>query len=1099
MASFQMESARGSPVQGVQYGDQNVQSNYFAPVTQNLFGANFERLRDVCFEPAVLERDLDLAHFTGREWLIRQIDKFIATRRRGYVIIQAEAGVGKSSLAAHLVWTRPWLHHFTRLPGGRSPEAARKSLAAQLIARWRLEEYAPEGILPSSADRVDWFDRLLHSAAQRRDVQEPDEPIVLVIDGLDEAEASAASDAALPLGLPASLPDRVYAVVTSRFGIDRSLHAVRNPADWQQIEVDGIDNLGDMRRFIDDVTDPSSSDRQLADVLKASGVDLAWLRRTLAERCGGVWIYLRYVLDEIRDGMREAGQVDRLPADLAGYYAQQIERWRDEQVGTAGESRWASVNLPLLVTLGAVRAPMTADELSTLAGVHSIERCREFLEETARAFLNRRQDPAGLVRYNVRHQSLRDLVSGVVPDGRPDLRALADLLANQARLAHQKITAALIPAGGVGERKWQDAGPYARDHLAAHAAVCEMLDELATDMGFLIVVTPEALLAQRRHLQSLEGRLAVAALAMSLSGWKECSAAQRAEHLAANAARLNVAPLMDAYAKLASVDWPIRWAAWSGYVYQSFAGHGDWVNAVAVGRVADRDVIISGADDFTVRIWDATNGDPIGSPLVGHKGIVNSVALGRVAGRDVIVSGSHDQTVRMWNADTGEPIGAPLIGHTDWINAVAIGRTGGGHIVVSGSEDGTVRIWDAASGHAIGKPLADHDRVTSVAIGHAGDNDVIIYGSGDGELEVCDAVTGIPLYYPLESRGNIVTSVAIRRVGGRDVIVAGSNEGDIQVWDAITGDPLTGPIVYHSSLVTSVAIGRAWERDVIASGSDDGEIQVWDAATGIRAGSPITGHDGPVSSVAIWRTGGRDVIVSGSHDGTVRVWDDPASGALRGHTAEVRSVAIGRAAGRDVIVSGSDDRTVRVWDAASGTPIGKPLAGHAGTVRSVAIGRAAGRDMIVSGSDDRTVRVWDAASGTPIGKPLAGHITEVNSVTIGRAAGQDVIISGSRDNRVQTWNAATGRPIRYESIGDQAEVSTVAIGRAGGQDVIATGCSNGELWLWNAATGHQISVWTDHERAVNSIAIGQLGDSDVIVSASADRTVLLRANRRSRH
>jgi hypothetical protein len=119
MASFQMESARGSPVQGVQYGDQNVQSNYFAPVTQNLFGANFERLRDVCFEPAVLERDLDLAHFTGREWLIRQIDKFIATRRRGYVIIQAEAGVGKSSLAAHLVWTRPWLHHFTRLPGGR--------------------------------------------------------------------------------------------------------------------------------------------------------------------------------------------------------------------------------------------------------------------------------------------------------------------------------------------------------------------------------------------------------------------------------------------------------------------------------------------------------------------------------------------------------------------------------------------------------------------------------------------------------------------------------------------------------------------------------------------------------------------------------------------------------------------------------------------------------------------------------------------------------------------------------------------------------------------------------------------------------------------
>ena len=98
------------------------------------------------------------------------------------------------------------------------------------------------------------------------------------------------------------------------------MHAVRNPADWRQIEVDGADNLKDMRRFIDDVTDPNSSDRLLTAVIQTSGVDLTWLRRTLAEHYGGVWIYLRYVLDEIRDGMREASQVDRLPADLAGYY-----------------------------------------------------------------------------------------------------------------------------------------------------------------------------------------------------------------------------------------------------------------------------------------------------------------------------------------------------------------------------------------------------------------------------------------------------------------------------------------------------------------------------------------------------------------------------------------------------------------------------------------------------------------------------------------------------------------------------------------------------------------------------------------------------------
>ena len=113
----------------------------------------------MCFDPAPLARDLDLARFTGREWLIGQIDEFIRDRPRGYVIIQAEAGVGKSTLAAHLAGTRPWLCHFTRLPGGRSPEAARKSLAAQLIARWDLPEWAPEGVLPASSSRPDWFSR----------------------------------------------------------------------------------------------------------------------------------------------------------------------------------------------------------------------------------------------------------------------------------------------------------------------------------------------------------------------------------------------------------------------------------------------------------------------------------------------------------------------------------------------------------------------------------------------------------------------------------------------------------------------------------------------------------------------------------------------------------------------------------------------------------------------------------------------------------------------------------------------------------------------------------------------------------------------------
>jgi WD40 repeat protein len=38
------------------------------------------------------------------------------------------------------------------------------------------------------------------------------------------------------------------------------------------------------------------------------------------------------------------------------------------------------------------------------------------------------------------------------------------------------------------------------------------------------------------------------------------------------------------------------------------------VNAVAVGQLDGRTVVVSGADDRTVRVWDAATGTPVGDP-----------------------------------------------------------------------------------------------------------------------------------------------------------------------------------------------------------------------------------------------------------------------------------------------------------------------------------------------------------------------------------------------------------------------------------------------------------------------------------------------------
>ena len=1142
---------RREPVRGVQYGSANEQQNYFAPVTQYVFSGVFERLDDVCFNPAPLARDLDLAQFTGREWLIGQIDAFIDNRPRGYVIIQAEAGMGKSTLAAHLAGTRPWLFHFTRLPGGRSPEAARKSLAAQLIARWDLPEWAPRGVLPVSASRPDWFSRLLEAAARKRDQSQRGQagpaPIVILVDGMDEAEPEpAARGWGLPLGLPESLPDGVYVVATSRFGIDQALHAVRNPADWLQIEVEGASNLEDMRRFLQAVTSPKDGDTRLTMRLHDTGVNIDWFRANVAQACAGVWIYLRYVLDEIRDGTRNPRSVGDLPSDLAGFYAAQVGRWRGAADDETAQRLWEQVRLPLLGVLGAAQAPLTVAELASFASTPSLESARVFIEETARAFLSRRNDdPSGLPRYGLRHQSMRDMLTGNIAR-RPDLVSTGRLLAAQVQAAHGCITSMLTPTGKPGERNWDTAKPYARHHLAAHAAACGELDGLASDPGFLLTADPRAVLAQRMLLRTPDGKRALAAFDLSLHDW-DANPVTQIDRLAVNAARMRATALTAACAN-AGGDWPVRWAAWNGQGHRRLVGHDRAVNAVAIGRAGDRDVIVSGSDDKTVRIWDAITGEANGGRLVGHGSAVTAVAIGRAGDRDVIVSGSDDKTVRIWDAITSAPLSSPLAGHDGAVTAVAIGRAGDRDVIVSGSADKTVRIWDAVTGRLIGDPLVGHSRavravaigragdwdaivsgsddetarvwnvisgrlvcamlagigaVTAVAIGPAGEWDIIVSGCADGKAQVWEATTGRPLGGPLAAYGGWVLAVAIGRAGDRDVIVSGSDNGTVRIWDAVNSELIGGALAGHHGAVTAVAIGRAGDRDVIVSGSVDATVRIWDADTGEVIGHPLVSYGGAVRAVAIGRAGNRDVIFSSSA-WKARVWNavtrHPISDPLGRRGSWVTAVAIGRAGDRDVIVSGSDDGEARVWDPVTGGPIGGPLGRRGSQVLAVAIGRAGDQDVIVSGSADATVRIWDAVTGQAIGGPLFGHDGAVNTVAIGRAGDQDVIVSGSADGTVRIWDPVTGQVIGGPLGRRGSQVLAVAIGRAGDQDVIVSGSADGTVRIWDPITGQMIGdALVGHDGAVNAVAIGKAGNRYIIVSGSEDHTVLARQHRIRRH
>ncbi|KAG8997310.1 POC1 centriolar protein A [Tulasnella sp. JGI-2019a] len=310
----------------------------------------------------------------------------------------------------------------------------------------------------------------------------------------------------------------------------------------------------------------------------------------------------------------------------------------------------------------------------------------------------------------------------------------------------------------------------------------------------------------------------------------------------------------------------------------------------------DGKTIVSGSDDCTLRLWDASTGSSIGEPLKGHTSYVRCLAISPDG--KTVVSGSDDRTVRLWGASMGSSIGEPLEGHTDYVRCLAISSDG--KTVVSGSLDQTVRLWDAGMGSSIGEPLKGHtDDVRCLAI------------SPDGKT-----------------------------------VVSGSLDQTVRLTGSSIGEPLKG----HTDYVRCLAISP--DGKTVVSGSDDRTVRLWDASTGSSIGEPLKGHTDDVRCLAISPDG--KTVVSGSDDRTVRLWDAGMGSSigepLKGHTSYVRCLAI--SPDGKTVVSGSDDRTVRLWDASTGSSIGEPLKGHMRYVKCLAISPHG--KTIVSGSRNRS-------------------------------------------------------------------------------------------------------------------------------------------------
>ena len=398
----------------------------------------YEPLVAAYIDPGQLYADAGLDQFIGREWLTAELDAFLAAHDRGYFVIEAGAGLGKTTFLAWLTRTRGYVQHFVRLapPGPEGIAVGLRNLAVQLVRAWQLDPELVEGSLPTAALRPQFLTTILQEAVRARDASRPGEPIVLVVDGLDEAGRLPGQNT---LGLPRQLPAGVYVIASQRpvevtLQVDTARRVLRIVADDER-------NLRDARSYLH----RAARRPAIARTLDAAGWTVPGFVEVLQERCGGVWIYLLYVLRELEQGQRSLSELERLPFGLWQYYAQYWDRWRDEHA-----DGWDGTHLPLLATLAVAREPLSFTTLCALAGVAPPP--RRLLEVSWRSFLTVRRDREP--SYALYHASLGEFLRGQrnLEDMTIAEEALVDELEQAARQAHHRLAGRYLEAwGGIGQ------------------------------------------------------------------------------------------------------------------------------------------------------------------------------------------------------------------------------------------------------------------------------------------------------------------------------------------------------------------------------------------------------------------------------------------------------------------------------------------------------------------------------------------------------------------------------------------------------------------------------------------------------------------------
>ena len=265
------------------------------------------------------------------------------------------------------------------------------------------------------------------------------------------------------------------------------------------------------------------------------------------------------------------------------------------------------------------------------------------------------------------------------------------------------------------------------------------------------------------------------------------------------------------------------------------------VTCVTLGGPGSK-TVFAGSWDKTIWSWDLDS-KAVGRKFAGHTDFVKAVACTKIQGKDVLISGGADKKIIVWDVTTGSRL------HTlqdNTVNMLAIQgltvdpirSTADEVLLASASSDPHIRFWkitlqsweqvagdSAGTGDKGERTTREHETSVYKLFFDGNGEEVDLWtSSGDGTAKCLSRARGFTSEDSFH-HGDHVRAVAVT---DKWVVTAGRDE-QVKVWDRTSGRLHCSLEGHYDEITDLTILSGAAER--LVSVSIDGTIRTWSLET----------------------------------------------------------------------------------------------------------------------------------------------------------------------------------------------------------------------------------------------------------------------------